>query len=351
MNVLFLTSNYSLFNMEQRLLQKIEYFNIYNYIKELSYLGFEYSFLYPLVLTVKNTKNYFYTLPVLRINEQTKYRYNIREYSTEYNIKRPNLIPTNYFLYTHLSKSHSLLNPLSTALHILHSTKAKAKWSQIYQLIGIRGYLSGIGDHNFKLPVLNNFSKGLNLYEYFISCLGARKGVVDTAIKTADAGYLTKRLVELVQEIVIKQKYCGTKNSCSFIRYIDLKGDSITPHYLLIYGKTLKSNILNLKTKEVIVLKNRYICPLVFNIICTQKHSVCKVKSNSVKLCALKRALCSECLGATSLTTNFVASNIGMLVGQTVGEPSTQMTLRTFHTGGIRTLSSQVSVKNRTHIN
>ena len=207
--------------------------------------------------------------------------------------------------------------------------------------MGIRGYLSAIGDNNFKLPILNNFSKGLNIFEYFISCLGARKGVADTAIKTADSGYLTQRLVDLTQEIVVKERYCGTKNFCYFTSYINSKGNFFIPHYLLIYGKNVKSNVLNIFTKEVIIPKNNYICPQTFNIIYNNKYNFYKLKLSSIKLCSLGRTLCSECLGISSTTTNFISTNIGMLVGQTVGEPSTQMTLRTFHTGGVYTPLSQ----------
>ena len=127
MNIFLLTNNYKLLNIEQRLLQKIEYFNVHNYIKELSYLGFEYSFLYPLVLTIKNIKNYFYTFPTLRINEQVKNIFNTRNYSIPYTASKIDTTSNNYCSYTRLSNSYNLLNPLSTALHILHRTKAKAK--------------------------------------------------------------------------------------------------------------------------------------------------------------------------------------------------------------------------------
>lgn len=127
MNVLFLTNEYNLLNIEQRLIQKLEYFNTLNYIKELSYLGFEYSFLYPLVLSIKSTKNHFYTLPLLRVNEQTKYLFNLRECSSICTVakSRPTTT-TNYHSYTLLSKSYNTLNPLATALHVLHHTGAKA---------------------------------------------------------------------------------------------------------------------------------------------------------------------------------------------------------------------------------
>lgn len=197
------------------------------------------------------------------------------------------------------------------------------------------------------MPILNNFSKGLNIFEYFVSCLGARKGVVDTAIKTADSGYLTQRLVDLTQEVVVKENYCGTKHSCLLTHYVNFKGDFLTPHYLFMYGKIIKSNIFDLSTAEIITNKNRYICPSMYDTINTYKYNISELKLNSIKLCSLGRTICSDCLGIHSSATNFISTNIGMLVGQTVGEPSTQMTLRTFHTGGVYTISSQERPQNR----
>lgn len=184
------------------------------------------------------------------------------------------------------------------------------------------------------MPVLNNFSKGLNIYEYFISCLGARKGIVDTAIKTADSGYLTKRLVEVIQELSIKEYFCGVKSSFKYSNYSNAQGISSSPYFLILHGKCLKSNIINNSTKEIIVHKNKYLSSTLLQKLYENKHNFAQLSLFSIKLCNLERTICSKCFGLTSESKNFLAKNIGVLTGQTIGEPNTQLTLRTFHTGG-----------------
>lgn len=125
MIILFLTKKYKLTNLEQRFLQKLHYYTTFKYMKELAFLGFEYSFLYPLSLTLESNKNYFFTLPLLRINEFVKTRYYIREYSILCGLKKFNSFD-NYTIYNKLSRSYKQLNPFFTALHILTDTKAKA---------------------------------------------------------------------------------------------------------------------------------------------------------------------------------------------------------------------------------
>lgn len=340
MSLLFLDKNYNSYNIEQRLLQKIGYSNIYNYIRELSYLGFEYSFLYPLVLTLQSTKGYFFTLPLLRINEYTNYSFSVKEYTLLYHNTTSTKLSNNYHYYNKLTSSSLPLYSFLNSLHTLIYTGAKANFSQLYQLIGIRGYLSGASKTRFNLPVLNNFNKGLNIFEYFISCLGARKGVIDTAIKTADSGYLTKRLVETTQGLIVKEYYCGTKNFCAYTSMINALGHSTFPSNLLLYGKILKTNVINLRTKEIITPKNTFLNPELLALLRVNKHKLSKLNLSSIKLCTLERTICSLCLGATTLSNNFLSRYIGIYVGQTVGEPSTQLTLRTFHTGGVSTLQT-----------
>lgn len=340
MNILFLNNNYNLYNIEQRFLQKLGYFNLNNYIKKLSYLGFEYSFLYPLTLTIQSAKGYFLTLPLLRINEYKKYSYNWnnRFIADFYNIVN---FSNNYNIYNKLSQSCSSLYPFFTSLHVLIHTGAKANMTQLYQLIGIRGFLSNVGSDNFNLPILSNFNKGLNIFEYFISCIGSRKGVIDTAIKTADSGYLTKRIVESIQELVIKEYYCGTKNFSIYNQNINVLGFQFLANNLFLYGKILRTNITDLKTKKIIIQKNKYLDLSTIKRLDQIKSKFIKFSLTSPKLCLIERTVCSTCLGTTTIFNNFISKQIGVFTGQTIGEPSTQLTLRTFHTGGVCSMTNK----------
>lgn len=336
MNILFLDNKYNLYNTEQRFIEKEHYWDVQRYIRELAYLGFEYAFLNPVVLTIESHKNYFRTLPLLRINEFIHNKYNTKEFKiicSSLPLDYYQITNKSYWLHDIIYSLYKEFNPFFTSLHVMCNTKAKASWTQIYQLIGIRGYLSDVNNKKFELPVLNSFIKGLTLFEYFISCLGARKGVVDTAIKTADSGYLTKRLVEVLQEIVIKEYDCGNKNCLSHLRYINIDGGISKSHDLILYGKAIQKNIIDYKTKEVIAFRNSYIYSNTLKLLNAKK--IYQINSNSIKLCSVARTVCSKCFMGTTVDNSNLSKSVGVLAGQAIGEPSTQLTLRTFHTGGV----------------
>lgn len=328
------------FNIEQRFLQKLLYFNISSYIKELMFLGFEYSFYSPLILTLESTKGYFFTSPLLRFNELLKLNFNIKEFNVlSYTQKHTN----SYLHFLNLIRSFNNINAFSSSLHIMANTGAKANWNQICQLIGVRGYLSNATGEFFKIPVLSSFNKGLNLFEYFISCYGARKGILDTALKTADAGYLTRRLVESTQELVIKEYNCGSTNSYEYISQINTKGNIILPFFLLISGKVLQKNLVESSTKKIIEFKYNHISEKLINSIyysSTLYNFLIKINTFSIKTCITGRTICSTCFGYTTFKTNNLGKSVGILSGQVIGEPGTQLTLRTFHTGGVSALNN-----------
>nr|YP_009186579.1 RNA polymerase beta chain [Cyclospora cayetanensis]AKO71999.1 RNA polymerase beta chain [Cyclospora cayetanensis]ANJ44353.1 RNA polymerase C2 [Cyclospora cayetanensis]ANN13287.1 RNA polymerase C2 [Cyclospora cayetanensis]ANN13316.1 RNA polymerase C2 [Cyclospora cayetanensis]ANN13345.1 RNA polymerase C2 [Cyclospora cayetanensis] len=333
------------FNFEQRLVQKLLYFNITNYIKELMFLGFEYSFYFPLILTLESTKGFFFTSPLLRYNELLKLNYNIKEYNISYSIQK-NI--NSYIPFLNLINSFNNINAFSSSLHLMANTGAKANWAQICQLIGVRGYLANATGEFFKIPVLNSFNKGLNFFEYFISCYGARKGVLDTALKTADAGYLTRRLVESIQELNIKEYNCGSKNSLEYEFQINSKGTLILPFFLLLSGKVLQKNLIEPTTKKIIEFKNNYISDNLINNLYIKFNSLLKINTFSIKTCISGRTICSKCFGHTTFNTNNLGKSIGILSSQVIGEPGTQLTLRTFHTGGASTiLKSNIYIKNK----
>lgn len=343
LSITFFNKGPKFFNIEQRLLQKLLYFNITKYINELMFLGFEYSFYSPLILTLESTKGYFFTSPLLRINELLKLNFNIKEFNVIYsNSKKIN----SYTYFLTLINSFNNVNAFSSALHIMANTGAKANWNQICQLIGVRGYLANASGEFFKLPVLSSFNKGLNLFEYFISCYGARKGILDTALKTADAGYLTRRLVESTQELIIKEFTCGSKNSFEYTTQLDTKGNIKLPFFLLISGKILQRNLIEYKTKKIVKFKYNYISNNLIDTINLNKYnSLFKIHTFSIKTCLAGRTICSTCFGYKTITTNNLGKSVGILSGQVIGEPGTQLTLRTFHTGGVSTLNMYSNTK------
>ena len=335
--ITFFSNKFNYFNIEQRLLQKLLYFNITKYIKELLFLGFEYSFYFPLILTLESTKGYFFTSPLLRFNELLKLNFNIKEYNTYYSVPKKT---NSYLKFLILMNSFNNINAFSSSLHIMANTGAKANWNQICQLIGVRGYLANAIGEFFKIPVLNSFNKGLNFFEYFISCYGGRKGILDTALKTADAGYLTRRLVESIQELVIKEYNCGSNNSFEYFLQINIKGDLILPFFLLISGKILQKNLIDFFTKKIIEFKYNYITHnLINNLYLNKFNYLFKINTSSIKICLSGRTICSICFGYTTFANNYLGKSVGILSGQTISEPGTQLTLRTFHTGGTSSLN------------
>lgn len=342
--ITFFSTGPKYFNIEQRLLQKLLYFNITKYIKELMFLGFEYSFYFPLVLTLESTKGYFFTSPLLRFNELLKLNFNIKEYNIFYSIQKNT---NSYLQFLNLMNSFNNINAFSSSLHIMANTGAKANWSQICQLIGVRGYLANATGEFFKIPVLNSFNKGLNFFEYFISCYGARKGILDTALKTADAGYLTRRLVESTQELIIKEYNCGSKNSFEYFSQINMKGNLILPFFLLISGKILQKNLINFSTKKIIEFKYNYISNnLIHNLYLNKFNYLFKINIFSIKTCLSGRTICSTCFGHTTFKKNNLGKSVGILSGQVIGEPGTQLTLRTFHTGGTSSVNLSLNKNN-----
>ncbi|XP_026189604.1 DNA-directed RNA polymerase subunit beta''-like [Cyclospora cayetanensis] len=283
------------FNFEQRLVQKLLYFNITNYIKELMFLGFEYSFYFPLILTLESTKGFFFTSPLLRYNELLKLNYNIKEYNISYSIQK-NI--NSYIPFLNLINSFNNINAFSSSLHLMANTGAK--------------------------------------------------GVLDTALKTADAGYLTRRLVESIQELNIKEYNCGSKNSLEYEFQINSKGTLILPFFLLLSGKVLQKNLIEPTTKKIIEFKNNYISDNLINNLYIKFNSLLKINTFSIKTCISGRTICSKCFGHTTFNTNNLGKSIGILSSQVIGEPGTQLTLRTFHTGGASTiLKSNIYIKNK----
>ena len=235
----------------------------------------------------------------------------------------------------------------TNTIAIMANSGARGSIRQIRQLGGMRGLMASTTGRTIEIPVKANFREGLSVQEFFISTHGSRKGLSDTAIRTADSGYLTRRLVDVSQDVIVREEDCGTD---SYIVVKDiLEGKEVIEQLRdRIIGRTSFEDILNPATGEIIVHKNEIIDEEMADII-TKEHEVEKfggeaeiVKIKEVKIrsaleCRAEHGVCSKCYGrnlATGKKTN-IGEAVGIIAAQSIGEPGTQLTMRTFHSGGV----------------
>jgi DNA-directed RNA polymerase subunit beta' len=217
---------------------------------------------------------------------------------------------------------------------------ARGSKTQVKQLVGIRGLMAkprksgSTGSEVIENPILSNFKGGLNVLDYFISTHGARKGLADTALKTADAGYLTRRLVDVSQDVVIADDDCGTLRGIATSALKDNE-DIIEPLADRIEGRTSLHDVLHPVTDALIIKAGEEISHLVAKEI--EDAGIETVEIRSVLTCEAKRGVCVKCYGK-NLATGYIAQRgdaVGIIAAQSIGEPGTQLTLRTFHVGGV----------------
>ncbi len=217
---------------------------------------------------------------------------------------------------------------------------ARGSKQQIKQLAGMRGLMAkprksgSTGSEIIENPILSNFKGGLNVLDYFISTHGARKGLADTALKTADAGYLTRRLVDVSQDVVITEEDCGTLRGIATSALKDNE-DIIEPLSDRIAGRTSVHDVYDLQTEELIIAAGSEITGPIANKI--EERGIEVVEIRSVLTCEAKRGVCVKCYGK-NLATGYLAQRgdaVGIIAAQSIGEPGTQLTLRTFHVGGV----------------
>ena len=228
-------------------------------------------------------------------------------------------------------------DPLNS-VYMMAFSGARGNLSQVRQLVGMRGLMSDSNGEILKLPIQKNFREGLSITDYLMSGYGARKGIVDTALKTANSGYLTRRLIDVAQDIIIREKDCLTPHS--FILINKGKTDSF---YNPLVGCLINKPIYDPKTNILIADINTQITP---NLIRTFKQKrINRVYIRSPLTCELYRSICQKCYGWNLASENLVnmGESIGIIAGQSIGEPGTQLTMRTFHTGGIFTSEYKVT--------
>ena len=212
------------------------------------------------------------------------------------------------------------------------SGATKGGFGPISQLAGMRGLMADPSGRIIPLPIRSNFREGLTALEYFISTHGARKGLADTALRTADAGYLTRRLVDVAQDVIINDDECGTFEGIYISRGDDIAGQSMSSR---LYGRLLAERVVDPETGEVLAERNELLQHDVVRRIV--KSNVESVKVRSPLTCEMTHGICAGCYGLDLGRGKNVkiGSAVGIVAAQSIGEPGTQLTLRTFHTGGV----------------
>src|SRR5687767_6451241 len=218
-------------------------------------------------------------------------------------------------------------------IYIMADSGARGSKQQIRQLAGMRGLMARPSGEIIENPITSNFREGLTVLQYFISTHGARKGLADTALKTADSGYLTRRLVDVSQDVIISEHDCGTVDGID-IRPIIESGEVIEPLRDRIVGRVSLENIKDPFGGSVIVRVNEEITEETANVV--QAAGIEKVRIRSVLSCESRRGVCALCYGRDLATGKLVEMGmaVGVIAAQSIGEPGTQLTMRTFHIGG-----------------
>jgi len=250
-------------------------------------------------------------------------------------------------IWTHTNSklTHVLMDRLKNdnqgfnSIYMMFDSGARGSKEQIRQLSGMRGLMAkprksgSQGGEIIENPILSNFREGLSILEYFISTHGARKGLADTALKTADAGYLTRRLVDVAQDVIVTSDDCGTLRglTASALKKNEEIVESLKER---IQGRTSVHDILNPETDEVIVEAGGYISDDTAELI--EQLGIDEVEIRSALTCEMPRGICSKCYGQNMANGHDVKMGeaVGVIAAQSIGEPGTQLTLRTFHVGG-----------------
>ena len=231
-------------------------------------------------------------------------------------------------------------DPLNSVFMMAFSG-ARGNLSQVRQLVAMRGLMSDPSGQIMNLPIKKNFREGLSITDYLMSSYGARKGIVDTALKTANSGYLTRRLIDVAQDIIIREKDCLTTNS--FLFYFN--NDSLDQSSNEIIGRVLARPVYNPRTKKLLGEINSQITLSLIKIF--DQNKVEKLYIRSPLVCQLYRSICQTCYGWDLATENLIdmGEAVGIIAGQSIGEPGTQLTMRTFHTGGTFTSEANQQLK------
>ena len=234
------------------------------------------------------------------------------------------------------------------SIYMMADSGARGSAAQIRQLAGMRGLMAKPDGSIIETPITANFREGLNVLQYFISTHGARKGLADTALKTANSGYLTRRLVDVAQDLVVTEVDCGTENGLLMNPLIE-GGDVVEPLRERVLGRVVAEDVLIPGTKKVLLPRNTLIDEGLCDVI--EDNSVDQIKVRSIITCSTDFGICAHCYGRDLARGHMINQGeaIGVVAAQSIGEPGTQLTMRTFHIGGAASRASadnSVQVKN-----
>jgi len=316
-----------------------------NFLDDIKKLGYEMSFRGGLSFNLQDV-----VIPDAKEEMMSKAQEQVQEVWSNYNMgfitnnERYNQI-IDIWTHTNTRLTNTVMDRLKNdnqgfnSVYMMFDSGARGSKEQIRQLSGMRGLMAkpqksgSTGQEIIENPILSNFKEGLSILEYFISTHGARKGLADTALKTADAGYLTRRLVDVSQDVVITDEDCGTLRGVSISALVK-NDEEVESLYDRILGRTTVHDIYHPNTGDLIVASGEEVTEEVARTI--EKSPIDEVEMRSVLSCELKRGVCSKCYGR-SLATGRMAQkgeSVGVIAAQSIGEPGTQLTLRTFHVGG-----------------
>ena len=321
------------------------------FLQEVMNLGFEYGSRLGVSLNLEEFKGFNYVTPLAKAR-QTRLSYSLplgleayRSSSVKIASQQAAVATRALLSFNLFMKYFSPLIPIPNALYLLAGIGARGNWSQVRQLVGFRGFVSNSQGQLCNLPITEGLGYGLRIHEYFLSCYGARKGLVDTALRTAESGYLTRKMVESTQKFTIRERECA---SPVLIEYplganTNLIGKLKTYEPCLLEGRYAGENIADLTSQNILLPKDKLLSKSILRFLVTKNISL--IKFFSAVSC--ESLVCQRCYGIDRQTGLLVklGEPVGTLAGQSVGEPGTQLVLRTFHTGGVFESYGTVSSK------
>jgi len=229
-----------------------------------------------------------------------------------------------------LTSTLSEVNPI----YMMADSGARGTMSQIRQLAGMRGLMANTAGRTIEIPIKANFREGLTVLEYFVSSRGARKGLADTALRTADSGYLTRRLVDVSQDVIVRERDCGTHDGI-VVSEVSENGSVVETFGEVIHGRYPSDDVIDQKTGEVLFSRDGLLSA--HDAEKLLELGIDSLKIRTVLDCESKSGICAKCYGVNLATggTVSIGEAVGVIAAQSIGEPGTQLTMRTFHTGGV----------------